>query len=399
MKVLVVGTYLDENLIERYNNLSKSDSKISVAAIKYSKFIYDGFIDNISEDTDQIFLPSIGMYPSCKVFYWSKGKISNIKYIKFINIIFFKQLSICFYLIYKISLWAFKNRGKQRVVVFTFLYIPFQFSIPFIKFLNKVKFVSFVPDLPEYGFTYTDNKKTLKSLFIPLYVKLSSWISSFSDFFVFITDHMKVFFPNKDYWVIEGFTDCDKTDITTQEIVIESNALMYSGALYEKFGIDNLLQAYQKTTDDSELWLFGSGDMVEKIIKASKHDNRIKYFGVKSNSYVRDMQKKAKILINPRFSNEEYTKYSFPSKLLEYLSSGTPVLTTRLKGIPSEYNDKFYFITDESVDGMRMAITTHINKDKRELVLFGENARKFALDNKNYKIQIKNLIKVISKKL
>jgi len=40
------------------------------------------------------------------------------------------------------------------------------------------------------------------------------------------------------------------------------------------------------------------------------------------------------LLLHPRPVNSPVTLYSFPSKLIEYLASGTPVLSTRLKSIP-----------------------------------------------------------------
>ena len=38
--------------------------------------------------------------------------------------------------------------------------------------------------------------------------------------------------------------------------------------------------------------------------------------------------------VNPRQNNEEFTKYSFPSKTMEYLASGVPVVAYKLDGIP-----------------------------------------------------------------
>jgi glycosyltransferase involved in cell wall biosynthesis len=396
MKILVIGPYIEESLIEKYNKLSRDDSQISVAAIKYTKFIEQGFKSNITT-TEHLFLAPVGMYPSCKILSWNKSKINDQNYIKFINIMLIKQLSILCYLIYKIGSWSFHNRKEKRIVVFTNIYLPFQLAIPFVRIWQKVKFVSFVPDLPAFEFTYTENKRGLKKALIPLYINVSNGISSFSDFFVFITEHMKAFFPNKDFHVIEGFTDVK--DEISENSLEKHNALMYAGSLFEKFGIKNLIDAFRKIEGETELWIFGSGDMVDEIKIAAKEDQRIKYFGMKPNSYVLKMQKKAKLLINPRFTHDEFTKYSFPSKLLEYLNSGTPVLTTKLKGIPIEYDEKFYFIHDESVEGMRISITNCLSKNNDELQKFGKNAKIFVNSEKNYKKQIGDLIKILSLKL
>lgn len=42
------------------------------------------------------------------------------------------------------------------------------------------------------------------------------------------------------------------------------------------------------------------------------------------NSGVLKAQSESEILVNPRNDNNEFTKYSFPSKVIEYLGSGTP---------------------------------------------------------------------------
>jgi glycosyltransferase involved in cell wall biosynthesis len=171
--------------------------------------------------------------------------------------------------------------------------------------------------------------------------------------------------------------------------------ILYSGALLEKFGLKNLIEAFTLIDGDYELWVFGSGEMEEAIMRAAKMDQRIKNWGYVSNEEVLRHQINAKILVNPRFTSQDFTQYSFPSKLLEYLSSGTPVLTTRLESIPDDYTDKFYFIDDESVAGMKSAIERCISKPEEELTLFGKNAQDFVFNNKNNFEQIGKLLKEI----
>lgn len=65
---------------------------------------------------------------------------------------------------------------------------------------------------------------------------------------------------------------------------------------------------------DVELWICGSGDSKEAINEATRIDSRIKFFGLVDSETALEMQHKATILVNPRTSEGEYTKYSFPSK-------------------------------------------------------------------------------------
>lgn len=396
MKVLVIGTYLNHTLIEKYNEISKSNSKISVAAVKYSKLISDGFKYNLGEDSDHLFMAPIGAYPNCKKFFWSKGVIDGVKYIKFINVILLKQLTVIFYLFFYLLKWSVINRGEKKVVVFTFIYLPFLCSMIPFKIFSKIKFISFIPDMPSYEFSYSENDGILKRKLIPIYISLSNKMIGLLDYFIFITKHMKNVFPNRPYCVVEGLVDIKMENAAEPEKLESKKAAMYAGALFEKFGISTLIDAFSQINGDFELWLFGTGDAVSEIKQKAAQDPRIKYFGSLPNDKILKFQKKALLLINPRFSSKEFTKYSFPSKLMEYLASGTPTLTTRLPGIPDDYNDKFYFIDDESVEGFKFALENCLNKNTQDLRDFGSKGKDFVISEKNYKKQIKYVITQIN---
>ena len=61
------------------------------------------------------------------------------------------------------------------------------------------------------------------------------------------------------------------------------------------------------------------------------------------------------LTIDENSDDKLVAKYSFPSKNMEYMVSGTPVLTTRLPGMPMEYYPYVYFIEEESADGIAAA--------------------------------------------
>ena len=135
---------------------------------------------------------------------------------------------------------------------------------------------------------------------------------------------------NKPYIIMEGIVDSNmkkvnKTKKTSKFIV------MYAGALREEYGLKILIDGYMKyKNDNSELWIYGAGDYSEEIVKMSKIDERIRFFGSVDNETIIKSEHNASLLVNPRPTNLEFTRYSFPSKIMEYMSSGTPVLTTKL---------------------------------------------------------------------
>ena len=149
--------------------------------------------------------------------------------------------------------------------------------------------------------------------------------------------------------------------------------------------------------DNIELWLFGDGSAVNEIISNSQKDHRIKYFGSVTRQEVLMYEKQAILLVNPRSTKEQFTKYSFPSKTIEYMASGTPLLTTRLEGIPSEYFDHSFSIEDNTVCQIKDALVSILNLSDEELKQKGKIAQQFVRENKNAKAQSERIVTFLRK--
>ncbi len=72
--------------------------------------------------------------------------------------------------------------------------------------------------------------------------------------------------------------------------------------------------------------------------------------------------------------------YSFPSKTFEYMVSGTPFLTTRLKGIPQEYDKYIYSINDSDINLIKKEIETILLIPDEEINKLTQDARLFILE-------------------
>lgn len=96
--------------------------------------------------------------------------------------------------------------------------------------------------------------------------------------------------------------------------------------------------------------VYGCGDGVEVLRNYAILDDRIEYFG-RINE--RDLQKKilnADFLINLRDPCGESSKYAFPSKLINFMATGVPVISNVFPGLDSCYHK--YLI---EVDGFNEA--------------------------------------------
>jgi glycosyltransferase involved in cell wall biosynthesis len=200
------------------------------------------------------------------------------------------------------------------------------------------------------------------------------------------------------YMVMEAL--CDFNEESSQSAVSISKdsprTVIYAGGLYEEYGLANLVEAFVRANiSDAKLVIYGDGPYVAKLKQISEEFSNVEYKGIKPNSVVVEDELRASLLVNPRPTTEEFTKYSFPSKNMEYMVSGTPLLTTRLPGMPKEYYPYVFMIEDETIDGYAEALADALSKTEDELVNFGQKAKKFVLENKNYIIQTRRIIELI----
>ena len=140
------------------------------------------------------------------------------------------------------------------------------------------------------------------------------------------------------------------------------------------------------------MWVYGDGDYKNELVEITKFTSKVKYFGVKSNEEIVDAEMKASLLVNPRPITPEYTKYSFPSKNMEYMVSGTPLLTTKLPGMPKEYYPFIYLIEDESTDGIAKVLTETLKLSFKERCKKAEQARDFVM---KYKTNVEQASKIV----
>ena len=108
------------------------------------------------------------------------------------------------------------------------------------------------------------------------------------------------------------------------------------------------------------------------------------------------LQQKATLLVNPRTPEGEFTKYSFPSKTMEYFASGKPTLLYRLPGIPDEYFEYCYTVDTLGVDALSETLSCILNLSNEKLEQKGRCARNFVLSQKNPIVQCTKIVQLIS---
>ena len=249
-----------------------------------------------------------------------------------------------------------------------------------------------ITDVPATMFTYTKSKSILKRLFSGSYRNRAVGLQDKFDGYVFLTKQMsEAVAPSKPFVVIEAIADSTLFDSLPDVKKAEPRTVMYAGALYRKYGVDMIVSAFEKTENDCELQLFGSGDMESELAEKSKENPRIRYCGRVSRDEILKREREATLLLNFRNGEDEYTKYSFPSKMTEYMLSGTPLFTSRLDGIPEEYYSYVYSTSAKDAEQLAREMD-EILSDGEALSEMGRRAREFVMNKKNEKCQAGKIV-------
>ncbi len=368
---------------------------------KFNEMLLRGFAENNS--VYALCAPPATYSTSKKLFFKNESEDENginYEYTGFCSLPVIKQMFVKANAKRKIRAWAKRTKGKERIII-CYALSP-TLSAAALSSAKKlgIKCAALVTDIPQL-MNVAKKQSGIKSKLYSIYSKSTYEKMTQYDMYILLTEAMSdVVNPQKrPYAVIEGMTDSTMAEIENNiEEKYSPQVVFYAGALFEKYGVKNLVDGFVKADiPDTELWLFGNGEM-EGWLNSLKKD-KVKYFGVAPNSEIVAHEIKSTLLVNPRPSTEEFTKYSFPSKNMEYMMSGTPVLACMLPGMPDEYLDYVYIAQDESSEGFAKALKEILSKDKKELHEKGKKAKVFAAEHKNNIVQAEKITDFIKENL
>ena len=315
----------------------------------------------------------------------------NIRYhyLKTLNLPLFRQLGIFFGSLF------FVLRQKEREQTFILcdcLNLANAFGMLWGSKIKKIPIVYIVTDLPEF-----QRNRFLRWVNERMFGRASG--------FIFLTEQMnrKVNLKGKPYIVLEGHCDSKLGEIPFEEryeSLTNKKVVLYAGSLLKLYGIQNLVEGFLAANlDDAELHIYGDGDYRPELEAICKQHQQIRYCGICPNDRIVQKEQRVALLVNPRPAAPEYTKYSFPSKNMEYMVSGTPVLTTDLPGMPREYLPYIYLIRDESPTGISQDLKRVLSIAPEERYGKGLEARNFVIQKKNNFTQAEKVIKLLKKEL
>jgi glycosyltransferase involved in cell wall biosynthesis len=346
------------------NLISRVDRVPHIASQKFSWSV----IRSLNKQFDTVYNISscdILNYPSARKLFFSSQNFSrdNVDgfFIGFINLILLKHLTRMLALLIVTPVVILRLRAGYMLVHGS--HTPFMLAALFSKWLFGVRIAILLTD--QHGREVPSDGRWgrfLRSLDTSL---MRALLLRF-DAHVCLSEAFIAKYSLKNAYVVPGILN-EKFKISIfknnlSKPMMKNFNIVFAGGVVIENGIDSLLRAVHLIKNPNlRLFIYGAGALVGDVQAASRDDARIQYGGVLHGDELTKALLRASLLINPRPIGDEYAQTSFPSKLIEYMATGVPTLTTRLVSIPKELEDCLYFIDGDGPENIGRALDAVMN--------------------------------------
>jgi glycosyltransferase involved in cell wall biosynthesis len=300
-----------------------------------------------------------------------------------------KQIVVGIAVLAGLLLWGWRKRKSKHRVVLTYNLTmpPGAFTLIGAR-LARAKAVVSVNDINIPGETVP------ASALWQVDLCLQRWLLPRFDGHIVVADQIATdFFPGRPYVRVEGGVDKAFLERTRRpnDRAAKANdpfAFVFAGWLNEANGLIILLSAFGLLRGPGfRLRIAGSGPLSPIVEEASRQDPRIHYLGTLDSESLAHVYLAADALLNVRLTKGIDTRYFFPSKLIEFMASGVPTITTSVAHAESEFDGLVYLLRDESVRGLADLMSFVASRSHEERGKIAARARAYAVTNKTWDVQ------------
>lgn len=377
---------------------------VSIAGNNMQMGVINGLNNIIKNDLKVFSVRPIAAYPREKRLLVKRERVNlstevETTNIPFLNLPVIKQRSISKALFKDIEKEIRRSEDKE-ITLLLFNAVPFV-SIAVNKLARKYKLksVCMLADPP------VDNiKRGIIGTFLRRLRDEKSYksIKCFNKLIVLnekATENLGIDIPSK---VIDCGIEIRKENSIQEEKIYEmtkEKRIVFTGTIQEHSGIVNLVKAMEYVVDsDAKLYIYGKGPMEAEIKMLANGFNNIIINGFLPYEKIRKIQSESYLLVNPSKVDHAINKVAFPSKLMEYMLSGTPVISNKLDGISKEYIGKIFFFDDDTPQAMGYGINKLLAMDYIEYNNIADKAKSFIIKNKDWNEQSRKILAFINEK-
>ena len=250
------------------------------------------------------------------------------------------------------------NRNKSgQIKILTTGYYPVEIGIVLIisKILN-IKSFCYIYDTHRQAISKMSFiKKELADIYFKLglfFAKKSSGLLVLNDSFI-KNDLIKTPYFKTKVGVNHRENVNNFNKDTSFSLKSKKTIFVFAGTINSENGAGLLVEVLNKNKRfNLEIHFYGDGEDVLTIQDLEKVDSRVKYFGRISDDVLQKKLIEADYLINLRDPFGISVNYSFPSKLIKFMATGTPVISNNFPGLDDCYINHIHLISEYNVQAI-----------------------------------------------
>jgi glycosyltransferase involved in cell wall biosynthesis len=318
-----------------------------------------------------------------------------LRLVPFINVTPLKQLSIGLASAFELLRWGWRHRAaRHRVVHIYNLSVPPGAFIFLAARLIRAKAVVSLCDIEVPGETVPDGAywkwdQRLQRRLIPRFDGHTVASQAIADDFLRGRGSLR----------LEGGVSAELLE-QTANLVPTAGArrdsrefvIVAAGQLSELNGIPLLLEAFSRLGDDRfRLRIAGAGALEPEVRAAAARDPRIEFLGRLPFDRLLETYASADVLLNLRITRSLNTKYFFPSKMMEYLVSGIPVISTCTGHVEEEFGAFTFLLREETPEALVELLERIAALEPADRRAQAARARAYMAANKTWQAQTQKL--------
>ena len=399
LDILFLGRLFPKNKGSALRKKARVDMQDAANVLQWN--LIEGMLENGVRHIHVVSLLPVDSWPKHYQDPYISGDIEtyssrcSFETVGFCNVTYAKQILAAHACDLAACRWAKQDNGAKKVIFCYSENNALMRAVAAAKKVNpEIEAVQIIADITEFAANAQLNK--VRQVFVNAQIKENQKNRQIMDRFVLLTKQMQEKLGiTKPCMVMEGIVPPRKPGGYT--FTAGKKIILYTGSMNTKYGILSLLEAFSKVPGQNyELMLCGLGNAEPIIKEYSDHDSRISFLGKVPHDQVLQLQQQATLLVNPRQNNEEFTKYSFPSKTMEYLASGVPVVAYKLDGIPDEYDEYLNYVEDNSAQRLADKLVQICEMDEASRAEMGKRGADFVMKNKNAVVQTRRILEFIN---
>lgn len=281
--------------------------------------------------------------------------------------------------------WCWRRRSEPKLVLsFNLSDPPGLFTWAAAR-LGRARLVGWVLDLHEPGGLVPDTLRRRLDL------AMHRWLIPRLDGLVVVADRIAHdFAPGKRYLRIEAGVDAGpfSTPPPPRDGTADCFDVVLAGSLVAFNGVELALDAFALLPGNGwRLTVAGGGRLEPLVRERATADPRIRYAGVLPFDELVTLYRQSDILLNLRPTIALRTQYYFPSKLLELIASGTPVVSTCTGHVETELAGRLFLLHEETPEALAELLRRLRALDPEARLAVGRAGREHVLTEKTWRAQ------------